>query len=101
VVDIPIIFYKKDTLVSCNENKYNTIFSYKTEISLVQLYRFYTGEMERLGWQLIGSYLDQEDINQAGCCTLLFEKPLKFCLMTGETIEQEELLVKIVSGPKK
>ncbi|MGC2310622.1 MAG: hypothetical protein WA432_03315 [Candidatus Babeliaceae bacterium] len=103
LLDIPILFYDENSLVSCNKNVDCVICSYKSPYLLGDAYHFYRTEMERLGWQAITCCADRPGIVQSCCCTLVYEKPFKICVVMLQVDEQEhkKLCIKIVSGPKK
>jgi hypothetical protein len=100
LIDIPLLFYEENSLETCNENEQCTIFSYLTSYSLEKTYHFYQSEMERLGWQEIMCGTDCEQIQESHCCTLLYEKPRKMCVITMsyKKWKPEIIRVKIVSG---
>lgn len=106
LVDIPVLFYEPHTLKTCNENPDCTIISYSTTTLLPQAYEFYAQEMERLGWQEIGIYMDHEKKEEANCGTFLYENPHKYCVVTlykarHKQLPPYQLRVKVVSGMKK
>lgn len=65
--DIPLMFQAKN--ISKEEIQNTTVFSYTTPVSWQETQRFYSQEMERLGWKQTSSY--EGSFQALGC----YEKP--------------------------
>jgi hypothetical protein len=79
------------------KNPQQTVVSYRANYSITMLHDFYSFDMERLGWRELTSFEATDER-----MVLLFEKPLKWCVVTIERHgESEQADVTIYLGPKR
>jgi len=74
-----------------------TVVSYRANYSITMLHDFYSFDMERLGWHELTSFEATDER-----MVLLFEKPLKWCVIVMQRLaagEQSDITVYL--GPKR